>query len=142
MAGGLETVKPGPAARPRRRAVDRLVSVFLLVLMALGSFAIWTVVPAASLKVLLPRSESTAYHLVIGLIGVPAAMIVFGMGLFWLNGLYLRVNGAWRPGESGDLPHRVKGPLESMMLWSFLVAVIAMGFWFFVLAENPSSQVV
>lgn len=126
----------------RRRPVDMLVSGFLLALMALGSLALWIVVPAASLKLLLPRSESIYYHLVIGLVGVPAAMICFALCLFWLNGLYLRVNGAWKADDSGYLPRRVRGPLEPMMLGSLLIAIIAMGIWFFFIAENPVPQAV
>ncbi len=132
-----QTVQPHGKA-----PVDRLVSVLLLVLMAAGSLALWIVVPAGILRLLLPLSESKGYHLAIGLLAVPAAMIAFGMSLTWLNGLYLRVNGAWRADDEDGYPRRVRGPLESLMIGSLLFALVAMAFWFFLLAENPSSQVI
>lgn len=122
--------------RPGPRAVDRVAAAFLLALLVAGSLALWVAVPAAVLKALTPLSESTAYHLGVGLIGVPAAMIVFALGLFWVNGLYLRVTGHWRVDEDGA-PRRLRGPLEPILLWSLLVAVVAIGVWFFALAENP-----
>jgi hypothetical protein len=36
----------------------------------------------------------------------------------------------------------VRGPLEPMLIVSFLVALVALCVWFFVFAENPSPQVI
>jgi hypothetical protein len=120
--------------------VDRLVSALLLVLMAIGSLALWIVVPAGILKLLTPLSDSLGYHLAVALLGVPAAMIALGIGLGWLNTLYLRVNGAWEVDDEGDLPARVRGPLEPLMLWSIAIAFVALTLWFFLVAENPNQQ--
>ena len=123
------------------RAVDRLVAAFLLLLMVIGSLALWLVVPAGSLWTLTQLSESKTFHLFVGLLGVPAAMILFAPLLFWLNALYLRVTGHWRYDEEEDRPRRLHGPLEPILLWSLLLALIALFVWFFVFAENPSTQV-
>jgi hypothetical protein len=126
----------------RRKVADRLVSAFLIVLMTIGAFALWIVVPAGSLKLLIPLSNSTVYHLIVGLVAVPAAMLVFGIGLLWLNALYLRVNGLVRIDEETKAPVRMRGPLEPLILWSLLIALVALFVWFFVFAEHPSAQVI
>ena len=73
-------------------------------------------------------------------------MVAFAPVLFWLNGLYLRVTGvlarlAADEDETGWQP-RVRGPLEPMLMASFLIALTALLVWFFVFAENPSPQVI
>ena len=138
--GGRERTSPALARRPLR-PVDRLVAGFLLVLMAAGSLALWVVVPAGSLWALTQLSESKTFHLFVGIFGVPVAMMLFAPLLFWLNGLYLRVTGHWGYDEEEDRPRRLRGPLEPILLWSLLIAFAALCFWFFVLAKNPSSQV-
>ena len=66
--------------------------------------------------------------------------------LFWLNGLYLRVTGVLArlaaDEEEADWRRRVRGPLEPMLIASFLVALVGLLVWFFVFAENPSPQVI
>jgi hypothetical protein len=126
--------------RPNMRAVDRLVAAFLLLLMVIGSLALWLVVPAGSLWTLTQLSESKTFHLFVGLLGVPAAMILFAPLLFWLNALYLRVTGHWAYDEEEDRPRRLHGPLEPILLWSLLLALIALFVWFFLFAENPPTQ--
>jgi hypothetical protein len=138
VGGGRKS--PALARRPLR-PVDRLVAAFLVVLMAAGSLALWVVVPAGSLWALTQLSESKTFHLFVGIFGVPLAMILFAPILFWLNALYLRVTGQWAYDEEEDQPRRLRGPLEPILLWSLLIAFAALCFWFFVLAENPSSQV-
>ena len=123
--------------RAARRPVDRAVAWFLLVLMALGSLALWTVVPALTLRFGIDLLPSQALQLVAGLALVPTAMIVFSVFLFWLNGLYLRVTGHWGYDEEEDRPRRLRGPLEPLMVWSLVVALVLISYWFFFLAEGP-----
>jgi hypothetical protein len=124
-------------SQPARRAVDRAVAAFLIVLMAIGSVATWTIVPIATLRFGVNLLESQALQLIAGLVLVPTAMILFSVGLFWLNGLYLRVTGQWAYDEEEDRPLRRRGPLEPLMLWSLLVALVLISYWFFFLAEGP-----
>jgi hypothetical protein len=123
--------------QPAQRPVDRVVGAFLIVLMAIGSVATWTVVPVATLRFGVDLLESQALQLIAGLILVPTAMILFSVGLFWLNGLYLRVTGQWGYDEEEDRPLRRRGPLEPLMLWSLLIALVLISYWFFFLAEGP-----
>jgi cell division septal protein FtsQ len=122
---------------PPLRAVDRAVAWLLLVLMALGSLALWTAVPLATLRFGVHQFESPALNLIAGLILVPLAMILFGMVLMRLNVLYLRVTGNFAYDPDEDRPRRLRGPLEPLLVWSLLVALVAISYWFFFLAEGP-----
>ena len=123
--------------RPALRPVDRMVAAFLLVLLGIGSLALWLVVPAGSLWLLSRLSDNSEYHLLVGLFAVPAAMMLFAPLLFWLNGLYLRVTGHWAYDAEEDRPRRLRGPLEPLLLWSFVIALVVLCYWFFFLAEGP-----
>jgi hypothetical protein len=118
------------------RPIDRLVAAFLLVLMGVGTFALWTVVPGATLKFGVGTLESPALQLIAALTLVPAAMTVFALFLLWLNGLYLRVTGHWTYDEKEDRPRRLRGPLEPLMLWSLGLALVTLVVWFFFFAEG------
>jgi hypothetical protein len=137
----MEAAAPAMTRAPLR-ARDRVVAAFLLALMAIGSLALWLVIPAGSLWTLTQLSESKTFHLFVGLFGVPVAMMLFAPLLFWLNALYLRVTGHWTYDLEEDRPRARRGPLEPILLWSLLLAFAALLVWFFVLAENPSAQVI
>lgn len=122
-------------------AAQSAASALLLCLMAVGSFALWIGVPAGCLWLSSKLANSLAGHFVIGLPMTVTAMIAWGWGLFWLNRLYLRVNGFFDEPEDPDEPPRpLRGPIEPILAVSFAIALISLFFWFFLLAENPSSQ--
>ncbi len=129
MASGAVAAMNGA---PGRSAVDRVVAVLLLALMAVGSFALWLLVPTAVLWGLGHLTISPSHHLVLALLAVPPAMVVFGALLVALNGLYLRVVGAQHmiEEETGEL-RPVRGPLEPMLGWSLAVAVVVGVVWLF-----------
>jgi hypothetical protein len=121
------------------RMIDRLAAAFLLVLMAVGSLVLWVGVPVGSLWAASRLSDSGTGHLLIALPLVPAAMIVWGTFLFWLNGLYLRVIGVLiEPEDPDEPPPRIRGPLEPMLVGSLVIAIVAFLVWFFAFAENPT----
>jgi hypothetical protein len=121
------------------------VSGFLLLLMAVGALLLWIGVPAGWLWIAGQLTEDTAQHFLLSAIGAPVAIIAWARFLFWLNRLYLRVNlgpaAVTRdPDELDDDPPRwVRGPLEPLLVGSLCVALVAMFFWFFVLAESPNA---
>ncbi|MGH2950667.1 MAG: hypothetical protein ACRDKX_01315 [Solirubrobacterales bacterium] len=125
---------------------ERLASVFVVLVMAVACLVFWIGIPIGGLWALSKATDSFVAHFVIGLIGVPVAMALFSPALFWLNGLYLRVTGVLARLEADQdeagWHRRVRGPLEPMLLASFLVALVALCIWFFFVAENPPQQVI
>lgn len=139
----LEAEVRGPGARRGLRTGDRLAAGFLLVLMAIGSFALWIGVPYATLWASSKLVDSLAGHFVVALPMTLAAMVAWGAGLFWLNALYLRVTGFFdEPEDPDEPPRRVRGPLEPILVGSLVIALVALFVWFFAFAENPSRQVI
>lgn len=127
----------------RRRGADRAAATFLLVVLALGCLTFFIGIPVAFLWTLSKLTDSFATHFVGGLVGIPIAMALFSPALFWVNGLYLRVTAARSDDEDwdelDDEPRfRARGPLEPMLVASFMVALIALVVWFFFFAENPA----
>ncbi len=129
---------------PTPRAVDRAAAGFLIALMIAGSFAMWIAVPAGCLFLTSKVTATSAEALLVGLPATIAGMIAAGMGLVWLNRLYLRVTGvvAYYQAEEdeygpGAAPRYFRGPLETILVSSLVIALIALGVWFFVFAHNP-----
>ncbi|HEX2129701.1 MAG TPA: hypothetical protein VHF58_10845 [Solirubrobacterales bacterium] len=124
---------------------ERLAGAFVLLVLGMGCVTFWIGVPLGTLWALSKATEDFAAHVVGGLIGVPLAMALFSPLLFWLNGLYLRVTGVISRLEADDeeagWQRRVRGPLEPLLLISFLIAAVALSVWFFVFAENPGRGV-
>ena len=133
------------ASLGRSTVRERLAGAFVLCVLGAACLTFWIGIPLAILWALGELTDSGATHLVGGLLGVPLAMVLFAPVLFWLNGLYLRVTGVLArlaADEEEDWRRRVRGPLEPMLIASFLVALVGLLVWFFVFAENPSPQVI
>lgn len=130
-----------PIRGPHPLARRRIAGAFVLVLLALGSAAFWTVVPLGTLWALGQATDATTTHFLAGTLGVPLAMALSASVLAWLNGLYLRISGARgaleKEEEESGWRRRVVGPLELMLVASFAAAIVALSVWFFVYAENP-----
>jgi hypothetical protein len=111
--------------------VGRALGALLLLLMAVGAFALWVGVPAAVLWALGKVISDRTGHLVLGLIMVPLGMVLFGLVLAVLNTAYLRVSGVsladsddeseWRP--------RLRGPLDRIIGISAVVCLGAFLGW-------------
>jgi hypothetical protein len=145
-----------PRARPARRAdaaraASRRLAATLLVLMATGSLALWTVVPAAVLwfasQAASSSTELSAAPALVALIGIPVAIGLGARALARLEAVYLRLAGsgrdrsghlpAWRRAIS-DTPLRPEpSVLERLMVASVLVAAITFTAWFLVSAHMP-----
>jgi hypothetical protein len=113
----------------RLRPLDRAVAGFLLILMVLGSLALWIGVPAAVLYGLSRVTDSTTSHYLGALVTVPLAMVACGALLFWINGLYMRVTGRAAIESHEDEPPQIKGPLGLILSTSLLIALVAMVAW-------------
>jgi hypothetical protein len=138
-------VEAGTLSRAHRGTRERIAGGFVLVVLLLACLIFWIGIPVGGLWALSKITDSFAGHFVIGLIGVPTAMALFSPALFWLNGLYLRVTGVLARLEAEEEEtgwhRRVRGPLEPMLVVSFVVALVALTIWFFFVAENPPRQI-
>jgi len=120
----------------------------LITLMAVGSVAVWTVIPIAGLWVASQLSDSSVQMGVVPLLvaagGIPAAMAFAVALLARVERLHMRVTRtapaargvpAWRRslGDSRSVQLTV---LDRIMVASVLVAMIAMGVWFFAFAGS------
>jgi hypothetical protein len=127
--------------RQRPPLPDRLAAGFLLVLLAIGSFALWIVVPAGWLWAASKLTDSGTSHFAASILGMPVAIILFGLVLAWINRLYMRVRWSHVPppeAEDEEEERRIlRGPLEPLLVGSLAVAIAVFVFWFFVLAEEP-----
>jgi hypothetical protein len=110
---------------------ERILGGVLLLILLIGSFALWVGVPALVLWGLGSVTNDPTQHLILGLIAVPLGMVIFGLGLAALNSAYLRVVGvsfaasddesAWRP--------RLRGPLDLLIRVSAVICLAAFLVW-------------
>ena len=123
---------------------DRAVAAFLIFVMAIGSLALWTAVPALSLYAASLVTETLPAHFLVALPLTVLAVILFARALFWINRLYLRVTLGSRPAEEDDWdedldqPRWARGPLEPLLVFTLGLALVALFVSFFFWAENPS----
>jgi hypothetical protein len=125
----------------------RLAAVGLIVLMAAGSLALWTAIPAGWLWLAGQLSNSNIFSYFMALVGSPIVIVVGARALYRLNDLYLRVTGkpptvaaraAWLNPISGEKkPQRPRTILDVFMVSSALMAVIAYFVWQMFIAGSP-----
>lgn len=120
-------------AEPGVGRAERALAAALLVGMAVGSLCLWLAVPAIVLWSLARLISDPTEHLVLGLLAVPAGMVLFGFLLAALNGAYLRLVGASvppeEPYESEGWGPRLRGPLDRILELSAVLALAALVCW-------------
>ena len=122
----------------------------LVVLMAVGSVAMWIASPIFWLWLVSQFSESTAPSLgayLLVLLGMIASTVVLGKTLGYLNRVHGAMTGrmparrdqtVWMRSHRGERTvQRDHGVLGTVMAVSVSVALVAMGIWFFFLAGSP-----
>ena len=125
-----------------------VIAALLLVLLALGSLALWIAVPALCLWLASKVANSIGTHFLVALPLTLASMALFAALLYRLDRLYLRVTGAWLPQwdeddlDDDDDLEVPRGPLEPMIIVSFAIAAVTFVVWFFFFAEDPPRQVI
>jgi hypothetical protein len=150
---------PVPARKPRaqvsnRARVERIerstAATVLVVLMAVGSIALWTGVPIGALwlasQVSHSQTQLTAAPLLIVALGIPTALALGAKGLALLEGLRLRLTGAtapsrrvpaWRRSLSDSRSAPPASVLDKIMVASVLAAAVSLAGWFFLFAGSP-----
>ena len=114
-----------------------LAQAFLILVMALGSLVLWTVIPFGWLQLSASLSDSYTRIYVLALLGCPAAMMLWGWGLYRVNRLYLRLCERSRgSGRLGDSPPAL---LDVLLVASAALALILLAVWWLALAHPPTS---
>jgi hypothetical protein len=127
-----------------RKLVSRPVALMLILLMAAGSVAMWVAVPVFWLWLASRLQEGSQPSLgpyVVVIAGIPISMLVIGKILARLDRLYAvvlgaprqqRIQASWQKsmrGERGSTRQRTV--LDSVMVVSVSLALVAFGVWFF-----------
>ena len=129
-----------------------VASVLLVVLMAIGSVAMWIAAPIFWLWLVSQFSESTSPSLglyMVVLIGTIATVVVLGKALGHLNRVHGGMTGRMQAGRDQTVwmrSHRGErnvqrdhGVLGTVMAISVSIALVAMGIWFLFFAGSPFS---
>lgn len=124
---------------------------FVVAVMVLGAFSMWTVIPFGWIwvgsKLSSTQQPSGGPYMVV-FVGIVCSIIAMAWLLSRLNRVYMRITGshrlpsrylpAWRKSLSDEResPHGMS-VLEGVILISVLLAALAMAAWFFVIAGSP-----
>jgi hypothetical protein len=133
--------------RPRR-ARDRVAAGFLLVVLAAGTLVLCIGIPVGCLWLASKLTDSIGAHFLVALPMTLGCMGLFAALLYRVDRLYLRVTSAYAAAAADEEadddgePRVARGPLEPMIVFSLVIAVIALVVWFFFFAENPPRQVI
>ena len=119
----------------------------LVVLMALGSLALWIAIPAGWLWVTRDLQPLGARFLIV-IVGCVSSMVGAGVFLFRLEAVYARTKGMAEPELAapgwlrsvGDArrPRRRATLLEIFLVLSALAALVVLVLWWAFLADSPN----
>jgi len=126
-----------------------VVATLLVVLMAIGSVAMWIAAPVFWLWLVSQLSESSSPSLglyLLVLVGTIATIVVLGKTLGFLNRVHGGLTGrmpprrdqtVWMRSMRGERDvQRDHGVLGTVMAISVSIALLCMGIWFFFFAEG------
>jgi hypothetical protein len=129
--------------------VHRLLAAFLALVIVLGSLVLWIGVPIAGFWVAGHLFTKSTHIVMFSLVAIPLTMVLTGLGLYRVNGLYESIRGGEaRPASrSGWLVSHTderrsarlkRGPrqlIDVAMTVSIVTALVLMVVWFFFAAE-------
>lgn len=119
---------PGRAVKGRR-----LEAAVLFATICVGCHLLWLAVPVATLWGISHVVDSGAAYLLLSLMLVPCALIGFVWLLGRANRRYLAITTAPAPKEE---ERRLRGPLESMLPASIILAVIVLLLWMLFFSQH------
>jgi hypothetical protein len=135
----------------QHRPAGGVAAGFVVTVMVLGAFSMWTVIPFGWLWIgsrLSHTQQPSGGPYMIVFFGIVCSIIAMAMVLSRLNRLYVRITGrrklpnrylpAWKRSLSDEreTPHGMS-VLEAVILASVLLAGLAMAVWFFIAAGSP-----
>lgn len=139
-----------PASGAHPRPAGLLFRTAVILMMAIGSIAMWLGVPIGLIygvsKMVTSTQPSLGPYLII-LFGVPIGMTIIGKGLGALDRYYIRRTGGmqeryragWLKSMRGESKHAQSSSwkvLDVVMIFSVSLAGLAMGIWFFFFAGS------
>ena len=124
-----------------------MLTAALVVLMAVGSLALWTLIPAGWMYVT-REIEPAGARFVLTIFGCVASMVGAGSLLYRLESVYFRASGTVAPdparpsflrtvGDTRAVRPRL-GLLDTFMAASAVVALLALLLWWALLADSPN----
>jgi len=150
MAVPTSTTTSGRTRSRRERLLWSPVALVLVLLMAVGSIVMWVGLPLGLLWLASALTESSRPSLgpyLLVLLGLPAGMIVVGKALGTLDRMHGRITGrlddgpqraAWLQSmrDERGAHRRTRSVLDTVMIVSVALAVVAGAVWFFVFAGS------
>jgi nitrogen fixation-related uncharacterized protein len=146
---GLEVRDEAQGRSLGRTIAEKPAALFLILVMAVGSVALWLVIPVAWIYFAshtVKTTQPTLGPYMLILFGVPISMFIVGKLLYRLNGVYERLTGQasevrvqlpWHRSMRGErAPQRRTTVLELVMMVSVAIALFAFGIWFFFFAGS------
>jgi hypothetical protein len=138
--------RPAPVA-----AGAGLAATFVVAVMVVGAFSMWTLIPFGWIwigSMISESQEPSGGPYMVVFFGIVCSIIAMAWVLSRLNRLYVRITGSARlpkrylPAWRKSLSDEREGAggmnvLEAVILASVLLAAAAMGVWFFLLAGSP-----
>ena len=116
--------------------------------MALGSLALWTVIPFGWLRLAATLSSTYATIYLLAIIGAPLTMAAWGWCLYQLNHAYLRRTGRSAPEQKPGWVRPAVGPprereqlmvIDVFLVVSAVIGVILLVVWYLLLGHSPTS---
>jgi hypothetical protein len=146
---GVEVRDEAEGRSIARTIAEKPAALLLILVMAIGSVALWLVIPVAWIYFAshtVKTTQPTLGPYLLVLVGVPVSMFIVGKLLYRLNGVYERLTGQasevrvqlpWHRSMRGErAPHRRTTVLELVMMISVAIAVFAFAIWFFFFAGS------
>ena len=150
MAVPTSTKTRGRTRTRRQRLLWSPVALVLVLLMALGSIVMWIGLPLGLLWVASALTDSSKPSLgpyLLVFLGLPLGMIVIGKALGALDRMHGRITGrlddgprraAWLQSmrDERDPRRRTRSVLDTVMIVSVVLALVAGAVWFFLFAGS------
>jgi hypothetical protein len=143
-------MKEGMPAEEQHTSPPRVAAASIVVIaMLVAALSLWTVIPLAWIWIGSRLSDtqfpSGGPYMVV-LVGIVISILLISWLIGRLNALYVRITGdnrmssmrpVWLRSMRDEVRHEGPTVVETVIVGSVVLAFIAMGLWFFLLAGSP-----
>ena len=145
-----ETIDHTSEPSTPKKVVNRFAATIVVVAMIVAALSLWTVIPLSWVwigsRVSQTQAPSGGPYMVV-LVGIVISILLISWLISRLNRLYVRITGSYDVGairprwlrSMRDEPERHDDPtvLETVIVSSVILAIMALMLWFFLLAGSP-----